>query len=38
MMIKKGNIKKDQILKKDDIIMLFKGGHGFKGYSRCGNN
>ena len=27
---KKRNIKKDKILKKDDIIMLFKGGHGFK--------
>jgi len=27
---KKKNIKKDKILKKDDIIMLFKGGHGFE--------
>ena len=27
---KKKNIRKDKILKKDDIIMLFKGGHGFK--------
>ena len=27
---KKRNIKKDQILKKDDLIMLFRGGHGFK--------
>ena len=27
---KKKNIKKDKILKKNDIIMLFKGGHGFE--------
>ena len=27
---KKRNIKKDQILNKDDLIMLFRGGHGFK--------
>ncbi len=26
---KKKDIKKDKILKKDDIILLFKGGHGF---------
>ena len=24
------SIKKDKILKKDDIILLLKGGHGFK--------
>ncbi len=27
---KKKNIKKDQILNKGDIIILFQGGHGFK--------
>ena len=30
MTTKKRNIKKDQILNKDDLIMLFRGGHGFK--------
>ena len=27
---KNKNIKKDTILKKDDIILLLKGGHGFE--------
>ena len=27
---KNQNIKKDQILNKGDIIILFQGGHGFK--------
>ena len=24
------SIKKDKVLKKDDIILLLKGGHGFE--------